>query len=84
MLNAEGADANPGQKEPWILRQLDMLHFRGIEVLAYPVKSKFQSAGNCFLRCIPYTASRRTLGNLQATPPALDDLLFQPPCIDSR
>jgi hypothetical protein len=53
-------------------------------VFTYPVKSQLQSVGNRFLRCIPYTAPLRILGNLEATPPALNYLLFQPACIDSQ
>ena len=43
LLNPVRIHAYPGQKEPRILRQLDMLHFRGIEVFAYRRRASFSA-----------------------------------------
>src|ERR1035437_4252724 len=83
LLNTERKNSDPGQKEPRILRQLNMLHFHGVEVCANAAKSQLERAGDGFLRCFSHAASQRFFGNSNEIPSTQNYLLFQPARIES-
>jgi hypothetical protein len=63
------------------LRQLDMLHFHGIELLAYTAKGQCGNRANMMLFLHRFSAPR---GNLDEIPPARSNLLFDLACISSK
>ena len=78
MLNPVWINMYPGQKKPRILRQLDMFHFNGIEICTDMPKRQLERASDRFLRCLSHAASQQSIGNLDKTPSARLNLLFQP------
>jgi hypothetical protein len=49
LLNSHCTDLNSNQKEPGVLRQLDMLHLDGIENFTDMAKREAERIGNRFL-----------------------------------
>lgn len=84
LRNAEGIDFDSGQKEPGILRQLDLLNLHRIEVLRDLAETEFERTGDRLLRCISHAASQRSAAGLtlDGVPSTTLQSLFQVVCVD--
>ena len=78
LLNSKRKDPDSGQKEPWIICNLDVFHFNSVEVFAYPAQSQFEGPGYGFLRCLSHAAAQGFIGAADKMPTACADFLFQP------
>src|ERR1035437_695494 len=83
LLNTEWNNSDPGQKEPGILRQLNMLHFHGVEVFVDAAKRELERVGNGLLGCFSHAASQQFFRYFDDIPSTERDLFFQPARIKS-
>ena len=64
LLNQIGTDCYPGQKEPWILRQMNARHFHCVDLFVYAAKCQLERTRDRFLRCLTHAACQSLNANL--------------------